>query len=63
MCSYNHAFYKGTFLALTGERLKGVDCYHAGIATHMCKRDEIPSLKEDLLKVRLMKPPSPFLIK
>ncbi len=26
----------GVFLALTGERLRGEDCLHAGVATHMC---------------------------
>ena len=38
----------GTFLALTGHRLKGgSDCLHAGIATHACNDMQI--LKEELL--------------
>ena len=38
----------GTFLALTGERLRGEDCLHAGVATHMCKRESVPALEEEL---------------
>lgn len=37
----------GTFLALTGHRLKGSDCLHAGIATHAC--NDIEAVKNDLL--------------
>jgi len=36
----------GTFLALTGHRLKGSDCLHAGIATHACK--DIKIVKDEL---------------
>ena len=43
----------GTFLALTGHRLKGVDCRLAGIATHACKSDELGKLKEELLQVTI----------
>ena len=39
----------GMFLALVGHRLKGGDVYHAGVATHLCPSDQIPSLKQDLL--------------
>jgi len=38
----------GTFLALTGHRIKGSDCLHAGIATHAC--NNIEAVKNDLLK-------------
>lgn len=41
----------GMYLALTGYRLKGVDCLHAGIATHICKQDELPNLREELLNL------------
>lgn len=37
------------FLALVGHRLKGADCYHAGIATHLCPADQVGNLKNDLL--------------
>ena len=37
----------GTFLALSGHRLKGSDCLHAGIATHAC--NDRAALKNDLL--------------
>ena len=36
----------GTFLALSGHRLKGSDCLHAGIATHAC--NDISKVKEEL---------------
>ena len=39
----------GMYLALTGYRLKGTDCVHAGIATHICKQEDLQTLKEDLL--------------
>jgi 3-hydroxyisobutyryl-CoA hydrolase len=38
----------GTFLALTGQRLKGSDNLHAGIATHAC--NDVEALKDDLFK-------------
>jgi len=41
----------GTFLALTGERLKGEDCLHAGVATHMCKREQLADLRKELMLV------------
>ena len=41
----------GMYLALTGYRLKGADCVHAGIATHICKQQEIENLKNDLLNL------------
>ncbi len=40
----------GTFLALTGHRLKGSDCLHAGIATHACTDKE--ALKTDLINAQ-----------
>lgn len=36
----------GTYLALTGHRLKGSDCLHAGIATHACL--DIEAVKNEL---------------
>ena len=39
----------GMYLALTGYRLKSVDCLHAGIATHICKQEELSKLREELL--------------
>jgi len=41
----------GMFLALTGHRLKGIDCLHAGVATHACPNDQFEKLKEDLIAV------------
>jgi len=38
----------GMFLGLTGHRLKGMDCYHAGIATHAVNSAEIPQLEEEI---------------
>jgi len=40
----------GTFLALTGHRVKGVDNVHAGIATHICAKAKLPELTEQLTK-------------
>lgn len=45
----------GLYLALTGYRLKGADCVHAGIATHMCKQEEIQTLKEELINLESCK--------
>ena len=42
----------GMYLALTGYRLKGADCVHAGIATHICKQEELEKLKEELLGMK-----------
>ncbi|CAB4024597.1 3-hydroxyisobutyryl- hydrolase, mitochondrial-like isoform X2, partial [Paramuricea clavata] len=39
----------GTFLALTGERLKGYDVHHAGVATHYVSSDKISDLEENML--------------
>ena len=41
----------GMYLALTGFRLKGADCVHAGIATHICKQEDIKKLKAELLRL------------
>jgi 3-hydroxyisobutyryl-CoA hydrolase len=38
----------GMFFALTGHRIKGLDCLHAGIATHACPSDQLERLKDDL---------------
>lgn len=38
----------GTFLGLTGHRLKSIDNVHAGIATHICEKSKIPDLKSAL---------------
>lgn len=38
----------GTFLALTGHRVKGIDNVHAGVATHICERSKLPELTEKL---------------
>ena len=40
----------GTYLALTGQRLKGSDCLHAGIATHACT--DIEAVKNDLFEAQ-----------
>ncbi|XP_078040374.1 3-hydroxyisobutyryl-CoA hydrolase isoform X2 [Augochlora pura] len=39
----------GVYLGLTGERLKGMDVLHAGIATHMIPFENLAQLKQDLL--------------
>ena len=36
----------GTYLALTGARLKAADCLYAGIATHYVPSDRLPLLRE-----------------
>merc|ERR1719430_1487458 len=36
----------GMFLGLTGHRLKGWDCFSAGLATHAVKGDDVPKLEE-----------------
>ena len=38
----------GTFLGLTGNRLKGWDNYHVGIATHFVTSEETPNLLAEL---------------
>ena len=40
----------GTFLALTGFRLKSVDNLHAGVATHICSTENLNELTEALTK-------------
>ena len=42
----------GMFLALTGHRLKGYDSYLSGITTHMCRAEELPKVKEELLNLK-----------
>lgn len=39
----------GTWLALTGARLKGADAVHAGLATHFVRRERLPDLKAALM--------------
>ncbi|XP_033321366.2 3-hydroxyisobutyryl-CoA hydrolase isoform X2 [Megalopta genalis] len=39
----------GVYLGLTGERLKGIDVLHAGIATHIVPSENLSQLKQDLL--------------
>ena len=36
----------GMFLGLTGHRLKGWDCFSAGLATHAVKGDDVSKLEE-----------------
>ncbi|KAK3736637.1 hypothetical protein QZH41_017024, partial [Actinostola sp. cb2023] len=38
----------GTFLALTGQRLKGCDVKHAGLATHFVTLNKLPELESSL---------------
>ncbi|XP_011880563.1 PREDICTED: 3-hydroxyisobutyryl-CoA hydrolase, mitochondrial isoform X2 [Vollenhovia emeryi] len=42
----------GTYLGLTGHRLKGVDVLLAGIATHFVPSEKLADLKRDLLTLR-----------
>ena len=42
----------GLYLALTGHRLKGVDCLKAGIATHFCKSFKLPELEKELVNCK-----------
>lgn len=39
----------GTWLALTGARLRGADAVHAGLATHFVPRERLPALRQALL--------------
>lgn len=41
----------GTYLALTGRRMKGLDILKAGIATHFSPNANLPSLEGDLLRI------------
>ena len=43
----------GTFLALTGYRLKGADAVHAGVATHYMPRAELPKCEAALTSLLL----------
>ncbi|XP_076165045.1 3-hydroxyisobutyryl-CoA hydrolase isoform X2 [Ptiloglossa arizonensis] len=43
----------GLYLALTGDRLKGIDVLHAGIATHFVPSENLSNLKQDLLMTEL----------
>jgi 3-hydroxyisobutyryl-CoA hydrolase len=42
----------GLYLALTGHRLKGVDCLKAGIATHFCESSKLPELEKELVNCK-----------
>lgn len=39
----------GMFIALTGSRLKGVDCVKVGLASHYCSSENVPNLVESLI--------------
>ena len=41
----------GMFLGLTGHRLKGWDCLHAGVATHAVKGDMVDKMEEALVSL------------
>lgn len=43
----------GTFLALTGYRLKGSDLVHAGVATHYVPSEKLPALEDALSQLPL----------
>ncbi|KAE8450955.1 hypothetical protein EG329_005395 [Mollisiaceae sp. DMI_Dod_QoI] len=42
----------GTYLALTSERLKGVNTFYAGVATHYIHSTSLPSLERRLAELR-----------
>ncbi|CZR57248.1 related to enoyl-CoA-hydratase [Phialocephala subalpina] len=42
----------GTYLALTSERLKGVNAFYAGVATHYIHSTSLPSLEQRLAELR-----------
>jgi enoyl-CoA hydratase/carnithine racemase len=39
----------GMFLGLTGYRLKGADLFHAGVADYYVNRENLASLKQDII--------------
>ncbi|KAL1122152.1 hypothetical protein AAG570_003557 [Ranatra chinensis] len=41
----------GLYLALTGDRLKGMDVVKAGVATHFCQSKDIPDLFNALINI------------
>merc|ERR1719232_2040765 len=41
----------GMFLGLTGHRLKGWDCFKAGVATHAASEDSVDQIEADLVKL------------
>ncbi len=41
----------GVYLALTGHRLKGTDCLHAGITTHFVENEKLEELESTLLSL------------
>lgn len=42
----------GLYLAITGHRLRGIDCLKAGIATHYCESSKLPELEKELLECK-----------
>lgn len=40
----------GTYMVLTGARLKAYDCLYAGVATHYVSEDAVSDLRQNLLK-------------
>ena len=41
----------GMFLGLTGHRLKGWDCYKAGVATHAASEESLDHIQAELIKL------------
>lgn len=41
----------GLYLALTGHRLKGMDVFHAGIATHFIPKDQLEKFAGDVVSI------------
>ena len=41
----------GMFLGLTGHRLKGWDCFKAGVATHAASEDSVDKIQTELMKL------------
>ncbi|NXU80948.1 HIBCH protein, partial [Oreotrochilus melanogaster] len=42
----------GSYLGLTGARLKGRDVLKAGIATHFVESEKLPALEKDLIALK-----------